>query len=112
MASTTLDMRATAAEVGAHYDTLRKQWKSWVRDKGFPPPYEVQPYKWLSASVDAWKIRREAERRDQVLKEFAADELPAASPANDAAAMLAPSAPRRIERDRDAIMTLMRNRRS
>lgn len=109
--ATTLDMRATAAEVGAHYDTLRKQWKSWVRDKGFPPPYEVQPYKWLSASIDAWKLRREAERRDQVLRELADDDRTSSLPANDAVPASTPPAPRRIERDRDNILALMRHRR-
>lgn len=101
-----VDMAAVAAFRGVHYDTVRKQWPTWVRDDGFPPPIENRaPYRWRAAALTAWAERREAETRAALL----ADATDPVVPANENTITPPPGPPhqRRIERQRDAVLALM-----
>lgn len=98
-----LDMRAVAARLGLHYDTVRKGWEAWVRDDGFPAPVrDSAPYRWRLASIEAWEERAEARNRDRVLKPATEIDVPA----NQNTRTL-PPVPRLVARQRDAVMDMM-----
>lgn len=53
---TVLTLRQAAAEIGVHYDTLRKGWAELVAQHGFPRPF--LRLKWDADAVAAWKQAR------------------------------------------------------
>lgn len=91
-----IDMGTVATELDVHYDTVRKSWKGWVRTRGFPAPVEFDPYKWNPDSIEAYKVRREAENRAAVLAALQAETPPAPPP---------PA--RRVDQQRSAVAALM-----
>lgn len=98
-----LDMRATAAVVACHYDTLRKGWRRMVRELGFPAPARQRPYAWRPSSLADWQARQEAAARAAIL----------GTPAPDAAANentvepRRPTGDRRVDQQRSALLSLM-----
>lgn len=100
MPAALIDMTGVAAFRGVHYDTVRKGWRAWVVDEGFPAPVQMRPYGWNPESLDRWAARREAENHAAVTR------APAAA---DAANENRPDRPaaRRIDRERGAVMALM-----
>lgn len=85
-----LSMTDTAAEVGCHYDTFRKNWRDWIEHLGFPSP--IHGHKWDREAVAAWKIRRSSLR---VVTEIRAAPEPEARAANT-----------RVQRDREALQQM------
>ncbi len=51
-----LSMAEVAAELGVHYDTLRKGWKDLCSAEGFPRPFLGR--KWDPDQIAAWKAER------------------------------------------------------
>lgn len=82
-----LTMRQVAAEVGVHYDTMRRHWPDWVSGLGFPRPF--LGLRWDAAQIQAWK----------------ADRSHAAIAAGRRAPLKAPQSSR-VERDRAALQAL------
>lgn len=109
MSTPLIDMQGVATFRGVHYDTVRKGWKSWVRDLGFPAPVVHRPYRWNLASLDAWLIRREAENRAELLKAVAGDTTVSDAPANENTLDAAPvgRVARRIDRERSTVLSFM-----
>jgi hypothetical protein len=101
-------MKAAAAARGVSYDTFRKGWRAYVRD-GFPAPTSAaRPYRWRPSSLTAWQARAEAAteaavRAGPTVSDVAANQNdgPAPSPAGGA-----------LDRERDAVLALMRRGRA
>jgi len=75
-----LTMKQTAAHpaVNRHYDTFRKEWPQWVRDRGFPAPIQSRaPFRWREADIVAWEARSQAEATLSVLNAPPVANLPA-----------------------------------
>lgn len=105
-----VDMHGVAAFREVHYDTVRKGWRSWVRDEGFPAPVKAtRPYRWNPASLDAWQARREAENRAALLLADPATASDAAANQNDPDASPSRPTARRIDRERNAVLALMQS---
>jgi hypothetical protein len=91
-----------ARAYGAHYDTFRKNWRTYVVTEGFPAPVRAKaPYRWAPASLAAWQARREAENAADIRRAATAPDAPANE--NHHAAPAA----RRVDRERAAVMALM-----
>lgn len=93
-----------ARAYGAHYDTFRKNWRTYVVTEGFPAPVRAKaPYRWAPASLDAWQARREAENAADIRRAATAPD--AAANENDHE----PARPsgRRVDRERGAVLALM-----
>lgn len=114
-----VSMADVAAFRGVHYDTVRKDWTTWVRDLGFPAPVAKRPYKWNPDSLAAWAERAEAANRAEALKPRPGDDATeTGAPANQNV----PDEPRdrplprptsrAVDRQRDHILGLMSGRAS
>lgn len=66
-----VDMVGAAAELGVHYDTLRKHWREWAglapgagiglpRPFRYPEPGQRGRIAWRLTALQEWKLRREA----------------------------------------------------
>lgn len=98
-----LDMRATAAVMNCHYDTLRKGWRQWVRKLGFPAPARLNPHAWRPSSLADWQARQEAANRATVLK----TPVPDAAANENTPEPRRPAADRRVDRQRSALLSMM-----
>lgn len=101
-----LDLAAAAAEIGVHYDTLKKHWRDWSNPEHaafcafpapfrFPPPGQRGRLAWRRTAVADWKVARE--------HAFGAGRAaPAALPSGRRAVPLF-----KLQRDRAALARLM-----
>jgi hypothetical protein len=58
-----LTMRETATLCGVHYDTLRKNWRDWQAEAGFPAPFLASPPRWSAEALRDWMAGRSAGAR-------------------------------------------------
>lgn len=108
MLAALIDMHGVATFRGVHYDTVRKGWRVWVRDEGFPAPVrDARPYRWNPASLDAWQARQEAATRAAVLRQLEASDFDAPANQNDPDAPPSRPTARHIDRERNAVLALM-----
>ena len=103
-------MADAARTAGVHYDTFRKEWRSYVRDLDFPAPVKAtRPYRWRPSSLADWQARRENANAAALRRPAAPIGTPAQAGADVAANENHTPAPplRRVDRERGAVLALM-----